>query len=78
MKDLDGKTFFYQKRYVPKEMRFEDPLPDLKYLSKKNSHQFCSACAHSRTVEQFNIPKVILALFIYKGLSIYDDVIYVL
>ncbi|XP_043507435.1 DNA (cytosine-5)-methyltransferase 1-like isoform X1 [Frieseomelitta varia] len=58
MKDLDGKTFFYQKRYVPEAVRFEDPLPDLKCPYKKNSHKFCPACAHLWAVEQFNIPKV--------------------
>ncbi|KAK1128077.1 hypothetical protein K0M31_003562 [Melipona bicolor] len=58
MKDTDDKTFFYQKRYIPELVRFEDPLPDLKCFHKKNSHKFCSACAHLWTVEQFNLPKV--------------------
>ena len=58
VEDLDGKTFFYQKRYVPKIVRFVDPLPDLKCPYKKNSHKFCPACAHLWTVEQFNRPKV--------------------
>ncbi|KOX74441.1 DNA (cytosine-5)-methyltransferase 1 [Melipona quadrifasciata] len=57
MKDPDDKTFFYQKRYIPELVRFEDPLPDLKCFHKKNSHKFCSACAHLWTVEQFNLPK---------------------
>lgn len=58
IKDLDGKTFFYQKRYTPATARFEDPLPDLKCLPKENSHRFCPACARLREVEQFNMPKV--------------------
>ncbi|XP_033204996.2 DNA methyltransferase 1a isoform X1 [Bombus vancouverensis nearcticus] len=58
IKDLDGKTFFYQKRYTPATARFEDPLPDPKCLPKENIYRFCPTCAHLREVEQFNMPKV--------------------
>lgn len=58
VKDLDGKTFFFQKRYIPETARFEDPVPDIKNLHKRNSYRFCSACARLNTLEQFNTPKV--------------------
>lgn len=58
IKDLDGKTFFFQKRYIPETARFEDPVPDIKYLHKKNSYRFCPACTRLNMLEQFNTPKV--------------------
>ncbi|KAG9430318.1 DNA methyltransferase 1a [Apis mellifera carnica] len=58
IKDLDGKTFFFQKRYIPETARFEDPVPDVKYLHKKNSYRFCPACTRLNMLEQFNTPKV--------------------
>ncbi|XP_017756525.1 PREDICTED: DNA (cytosine-5)-methyltransferase PliMCI-like [Eufriesea mexicana] len=58
IKDLDNKTFFYQKRYIPETARFEDPSPDLQCLRKETTHRFCSACARLRALEQFNTPKV--------------------
>ncbi|PBC27578.1 DNA (cytosine-5)-methyltransferase PliMCI [Apis cerana cerana] len=58
VKDLDGKTFFFQKRYIPETARFEDPVPDIKYFHKKNSYRFCPACTRLNMLEQFNTPKV--------------------
>ncbi|XP_076753766.1 DNA methyltransferase 1a isoform X1 [Xylocopa sonorina] len=58
IKDVDGKTFFYQKRYIPETARFEDPLPDLECIRKLNNHRFCPTCACLRELEQFNTPKV--------------------
>jgi DNA (cytosine-5)-methyltransferase 1 len=58
IKDVDGKTFFYQMRYIPENARFEDPLPDLECPRKETSHRFCPACAQLRTLEQYNTPKV--------------------
>ncbi|XP_076670133.1 DNA methyltransferase 1a [Andrena cerasifolii] len=58
IKDTDGKTFFYQKHYVPETARFQDPLPDAECVRKKTSHRFCSACVRLITLEQFNTPKV--------------------
>ena len=78
IKDTDGKTFFYQKHYVPETARFKDPLPDAECLRKERSHRFCSACVRLRTLEQFNTPKVcninvflhnycFYYVYIYKG-----------
>ncbi|EFN76367.1 DNA (cytosine-5)-methyltransferase PliMCI [Harpegnathos saltator] len=58
IKDTDGKTFFYKMRYTSETARFEDPLPDPECLRKENSHRFCPACAHLRTLEQYNRPRV--------------------
>lgn len=58
IKDLDGKTFFYQMRYIPESARFEDPLPDLECPRKGTSHRFCPACAQLRALEQYDTPKV--------------------
>ncbi|XP_078046849.1 DNA methyltransferase 1a isoform X2 [Augochlora pura] len=58
VKDIDGKTFFYQKRYTPETARFEDPLPDPECRRKENIHRFCAACARLRTLELYNMPKV--------------------
>lgn len=58
IKDLDGKTFFFQKRYIPETARFEDPIPDIKYLHKRNNYRFCPACTRLNMLEQFNTPKV--------------------
>ncbi|XP_011350631.1 DNA (cytosine-5)-methyltransferase 1 isoform X1 [Ooceraea biroi] len=58
IKDVDGKTFFYQMRYIPENARFEDPLPDLECPRKETSHRFCPACARLRMLEQYNTPKV--------------------
>lgn len=73
IKDLDGKTFFYQKRYTPATARFEDPLPDPKCLPKENRHRFCPACAHLREVEQFNMPKVRKINTVHFTCVIQDD-----
>ncbi|XP_043265173.1 DNA (cytosine-5)-methyltransferase PliMCI-like [Colletes gigas] len=56
--DIDHKTFFYQKRYIPETARFEDPPSDLKCVKKENSYRFCPTCARLRAWEQFNTPKV--------------------
>ncbi|KOC65410.1 DNA (cytosine-5)-methyltransferase 1 [Habropoda laboriosa] len=58
IKNIDGKTFFYQKRYVSETARFEDPLPDPEFFHKANNHRFCPACVRLNTLEQFNVPKV--------------------
>ncbi|XP_076247833.1 DNA methyltransferase 1a isoform X2 [Calliopsis andreniformis] len=58
VEDIDGKTFFYQKRYIPETARFEDPLFHLECPRKENSHRFCSTCAYLRTLERFNTPMV--------------------
>lgn len=73
VKDLDGKTFFYQKRYTPATARFEDPLPDLICPFKEKSHRFCPACAHLREVEQFNTPKVCKVNTVHFTCVIQDD-----
>ncbi|XP_012137658.2 DNA methyltransferase 1a isoform X2 [Megachile rotundata] len=58
IKDVDGKTFFYQKRYTPETARFEDPSPDPECLRKEYIHRFCPACTRLRALQQFNMPKV--------------------
>nr|XP_033324473.1 DNA (cytosine-5)-methyltransferase PliMCI-like [Megalopta genalis] len=58
VKDIDGKTFFYQKRYTPETARFEDPSPDPECHRKENIHRFCAACVRLHTLEQYNTPKV--------------------
>ncbi|XP_076291228.1 DNA methyltransferase 1a [Lasioglossum baleicum] len=58
IKDIDGKKFFYQKRYTPETARFEDPLPDPECRRKENIHRFCPACVRVIALEQFNMPKV--------------------
>ncbi|XP_076633551.1 DNA methyltransferase 1a [Colletes latitarsis] len=56
--DIDHKTFFYQKRYIPDTARFEDPPSELKCIKKENSYRFCPTCARLGVWEQFNTPKV--------------------
>ncbi|XP_076161949.1 DNA methyltransferase 1a [Ptiloglossa arizonensis] len=58
IKDVDHKTFFYQKRYIPETARFEDPPFDPKCIRKENYYRFCPACARLRALDQFNTPKV--------------------
>ncbi|XP_031847018.1 DNA methyltransferase 1a isoform X2 [Nomia melanderi] len=58
IKDVDGKTFFYQQRYTHETARFEDPSPDPECLRKENIHRFCPACARLRLLEQSSTPKV--------------------
>ncbi|CAK9821528.1 DNA (cytosine-5)-methyltransferase PliMCI [Anthophora retusa] len=58
IKNIDDKTFFYQKRYIPETARFEDPLSDPECLRKVNNHRFCPACVHLNRLQQLNIPKV--------------------
>lgn len=57
IKDIDGKTFFYQMKYTPETARFET-LPDPECPRKENNHRFCPACARLRALEQYNTPKV--------------------
>ncbi|XP_017883668.1 DNA (cytosine-5)-methyltransferase PliMCI-like [Ceratina calcarata] len=54
----DGKTFFYQKRYLFETCRFEDPLPELECTSTISSHCFCAVCARVKELDEFNTPKV--------------------
>nr|XP_034181295.1 DNA (cytosine-5)-methyltransferase 1-like isoform X2 [Osmia lignaria] len=58
IKDVDGRTFFYQKRYTPETARFEDPSIDPECPRKETIHRFCPACARLRALQQFNTPKV--------------------
>ncbi|XP_076648177.1 DNA methyltransferase 1a isoform X2 [Halictus rubicundus] len=58
IKNIDGKTFFYQKHYTPETARFEDPLPNPECRRKENIHRFCPACVRVTTLEQCNTPKV--------------------
>ncbi|KZC13768.1 DNA (cytosine-5)-methyltransferase 1 [Dufourea novaeangliae] len=58
IKDIDGKTFFYQKRYTPETARFEDLPLDSRCLRKESIHRFCASCARLSEYGQFNTPKV--------------------
>ena len=59
IKDQDGKTFFYQKRYTAESARFEDPLPDPPCTRDDIRHRFCPACVRfSTTSHEKCIPKV--------------------
>ncbi|XP_043275334.1 DNA (cytosine-5)-methyltransferase PliMCI-like isoform X4 [Venturia canescens] len=58
IKDQDGKTFFYQKRYTAETARFEDPLPDPECPRAEISHRFCPACARFGALQQQYTPKV--------------------
>lgn len=57
IKDIDGKTFFYQLKYDPTSARFEDPPPDPE-CPEKISHRFCPCCIRLDLLKQQDIPKV--------------------
>lgn len=58
IKDQDGSTFFYQKRYTAENARFEDPLPDPECPRPEISHRYCPACARFGALQQQYTPKV--------------------
>ncbi|XP_076172771.1 DNA (cytosine-5)-methyltransferase PliMCI [Ptiloglossa arizonensis] len=58
IQNINGKTFFYQKRYTPETARFEDPPLDAVCQRKEISHRFCPACVRFTTLQCFYTPKV--------------------
>ncbi|KYN05968.1 DNA (cytosine-5)-methyltransferase PliMCI [Cyphomyrmex costatus] len=58
IKDIDGKTFFYQLKYYPESARFEDPPPDPECPGKQISHRFCPSCIRLAILTQQDIPKI--------------------
>lgn len=65
IKDIDGKTFFYQMKYDPESARFEVPLPDPECPGKQISHRFCPSCIRLAILTQRDIPKVYYAFYKY-------------
>lgn len=64
VKDQDGKTFFYQKRYTAENARFEDPLPEPQCPRAEISHRYCPACVRFGAVQQQYTPKVCRKFFL--------------
>ena len=58
IQNIDGRTFFYQKRYTPETARFEDPSPDPACQRKEISHRFCPACVRFTALQSYYTPKV--------------------
>ncbi|XP_014605619.1 PREDICTED: DNA (cytosine-5)-methyltransferase PliMCI-like [Polistes canadensis] len=58
IKDEDGKTFFYQKKYTSETARFEDPALDSICQRKEISHRFCPACVRFTDLQYYYTPKV--------------------
>ncbi|KAG7199233.1 hypothetical protein KM043_018102 [Ampulex compressa] len=58
IKDKNGKTFFYQKKYIPETARFEDLSADPECSKKEIHHRFCPACVRFTTLQCYYTPKV--------------------
>ncbi|PBC25685.1 DNA (cytosine-5)-methyltransferase PliMCI [Apis cerana cerana] len=58
IQNKDGKTFFYQKKYIPETARFEDCSLDPECPRKEISHRFCPACIRFTTLQCYYTPKV--------------------